>query len=77
MIRKNALKVLTNLVIWNECVSGLNEFLEVSGCQKSQVNEGPHYRSVSETAIMSKTHKKNGIPKGILKLISSVSQLGS
>ena len=45
--------------------------------KKSQVNEGPHYRSVSETAIMSKTHKKNGIPKGILKLISSVSQSGS
>ena len=33
--------------------------------KRSQVNEGPHYRSISETALKSGAHKKNGIPKGI------------
>ena len=32
---------------------------------KNQINEGPHCRSISETAIKSETHKNNGIPKGI------------
>lgn len=58
----------------SQVLMSFSRYLDV---KKSQVNEGPHYRSVSETAIMSKTHKKNGIPKGILKLISSVSQSGS
>lgn len=61
LIRKKALKVLIGVVIWMTMsqVLMLMSFLRYLDVKKSQVNERPHCRSISETAIMSETCKKN------------------